>query len=491
MILPRILGTVHTFLKKDDVLKKKYLISLSFIIFSLGIINNQVLLAQIAPPDVKSVPLPTGSGARALGQGGAFIAVADDATAASWNPAGLIQLEKPEASIVGSFLATDQDFSVGPDAQQAGILIGDEDVSRWDVNFLSVAYPFRFLKKNFVAALNYHQIYDFHVDLSLKQSINDPTEPPLIFDQKLNFKSSGGVGALSPGIAVLLLPKLTFGFTVNIFDDEFFGSHGWTETTTAIGEGELAGTDISTMLKSKTSSTDFHGANMSLGVLWDVWEKESKLLTFGAVLHTPYTARFDQSTSGVTSTTFAGQNSQSFSFDQKSRVRMDWPMSIGVGLGFRYTDALSFSFDATWTDWSEWVQKVKVPDSDAPVWNNGRPLGGGSEHDDIDDTYAVRFGTEYLIFRKKEILALRGGLFYEPRPSLGDSTNDNATEFSGDPTDVWGFSLGTGISTKRFSLDAAYQFRYVRDMEGNDLGIPGTQVDTTENLFLTSLIVYF
>ena len=45
---------------------------------------------------------PVGSGARALGMGGAFIAVADDATAASWNPGGLIQLEKPEISAVGS-----------------------------------------------------------------------------------------------------------------------------------------------------------------------------------------------------------------------------------------------------------------------------------------------------------------------------------------------------------------------------------------------------
>ena len=41
---------------------------------------------------------PVGSGARATGMGGAFISVADDATAASWNPAGLIQLERPEVS---------------------------------------------------------------------------------------------------------------------------------------------------------------------------------------------------------------------------------------------------------------------------------------------------------------------------------------------------------------------------------------------------------
>jgi hypothetical protein len=39
---------------------------------------------------------PVGSGARALDMVGAFIAGADDATAGSWNPGGLIQLEPPK-----------------------------------------------------------------------------------------------------------------------------------------------------------------------------------------------------------------------------------------------------------------------------------------------------------------------------------------------------------------------------------------------------------
>src|SRR5688572_5106128 len=41
-----------------------------------------------------------GSGARAAGMGDAFIAVSDDGTAASWNPAGLAQLRQPEFSVV-------------------------------------------------------------------------------------------------------------------------------------------------------------------------------------------------------------------------------------------------------------------------------------------------------------------------------------------------------------------------------------------------------
>ena len=104
-------------------------------------------------------------------------------------------------------------------------MLDNEDVGRWDVNFMSVAYPFRLLRKNFVAAINYHQTLDFHQDINFNQNVFD-IDSSLFFNQKTDFKSSGGIGALSPGIAILLVPKLSFGFTVNIFDDEFFNSHG-------------------------------------------------------------------------------------------------------------------------------------------------------------------------------------------------------------------------------------------------------------------------
>lgn len=41
-----------------------------------------------------------GAGARALGMGGAFYAIADDASAASWNPAGLAQLRRKEITMM-------------------------------------------------------------------------------------------------------------------------------------------------------------------------------------------------------------------------------------------------------------------------------------------------------------------------------------------------------------------------------------------------------
>jgi hypothetical protein len=56
-----------------------------------------VSTAQEAPPSLEfSFSNP---GARSMGLGGAFVALADDATAAFANPAGLVQLVRPEISL--------------------------------------------------------------------------------------------------------------------------------------------------------------------------------------------------------------------------------------------------------------------------------------------------------------------------------------------------------------------------------------------------------
>ena len=61
------------------------------VLFSLiGLLALAVLLAPVCFAGVNAAPhLGMGSGARALGLGGAFTAVANDATSTIWNPAGL------------------------------------------------------------------------------------------------------------------------------------------------------------------------------------------------------------------------------------------------------------------------------------------------------------------------------------------------------------------------------------------------------------------
>ncbi len=96
------------------------------------------LAAGLAAPSSSAQPLPpafqltlSNPGARSVGLGGAFVALADDATAAFSNPAGLDQLTRPEVS-AELRLEISSDFSESEDATD---LTG--------LGFFSYVYPAR------------------------------------------------------------------------------------------------------------------------------------------------------------------------------------------------------------------------------------------------------------------------------------------------------------------------------------------------------------
>ncbi|MEW6618480.1 MAG: PorV/PorQ family protein [bacterium] len=55
--------------------------------------------------------LRIGVGARALGMGGAYVAVCDDASATYWNPAGLVQLSQREMTSMTSLMSLDRKYN--------------------------------------------------------------------------------------------------------------------------------------------------------------------------------------------------------------------------------------------------------------------------------------------------------------------------------------------------------------------------------------------
>ena len=210
------------------------------------------------PPTFFSAPLPSGSGARALGVAGAFTAVADDATAASWNPAGLIQLERPECSTMIRYSAERQKHKSGDE----DFRVGDDRFSNFTLNYLSTVTPFRFAQRNWVFSVNYQEAYDFTqefhadmtrrssqsisadtsgtydevvvttysdaaVDLIVTQQLHTVTDSTLrqVLNQELvtalNFEQQGIIDALTAALAVEITPKLTFGAAVNFYHDGF------------------------------------------------------------------------------------------------------------------------------------------------------------------------------------------------------------------------------------------------------------------------------
>jgi long-subunit fatty acid transport protein len=198
--------------------------------------------------------LPSGSGARALGQGCAFTAVADDATAASWNPAGLMHLESPEASVVARFSREVDDHR----SDSADLAVGRNEFSNESLNYFSLAWPFRVCRRNWVVSLNYQEAYDFghHFTGDLRQRSEETTRDRKveeftentketqwdnIFEFNLDtesrtrsssdirqvltsemltsvdFRQYGIVDAFSPALAADVTPRLSLGGALNLY----------------------------------------------------------------------------------------------------------------------------------------------------------------------------------------------------------------------------------------------------------------------------------
>jgi long-subunit fatty acid transport protein len=154
---------------------------------------------------------------------------------------------------------------------------------------------------------------------------------------------------------------------------------------------------------------------------------------------------------------------------------MDFPLSLGAGVNYRFSDQFSMAFDMDWKQWS----KFKQTDQSGV---ESTPIGDGTG--DLADTLAFRLGGEHLWFSgpgSGSTCALRAGVFYEPRPALDDAMS------------VYGVSLGAGWTiNKQLSVDFAYQYRRGSETEGRNLGRGIADVDySIEEHFLVGSVIWY
>ena len=410
--------------------------------------------AEAAQVEMSSSLNPVGSGARAAVMGGAFIGVADDATAASWNPAGLVQLEKPEVSVVYGYFNRNQSYNSSTHPELAG---SDNSMDADGINYASFVYPFT-LKKNMVVSLSYQRLFDMNKEL---KGVN--------FDFDLGggstlpttttFRQQGYISSLTPAFAIQVSPELYLGVAVNIWDDDLFGASNWESTSTTRGSGLLGGLPFSLDSTDHTKSK-FSGYNATAGFLVNV-----NKLTVGGVLKTPFDARVKQTT--TTTDNLTGSSSSS-----TGKSTLEMPMSAGIGLAYRFSDVLSASLDGYWTQWSQYAQKDSTGAKFNPITTN--PLSAGKPK----DTFQARLGAEYLVMSGKSVIPLRAGVFYDPEPG--------ATGVD----DYYGLALGTGYTWENYSFDVAYQYRTGSKVTG-DLPVDGVSSDVSQHTVLASLIYRF
>ncbi len=81
---------------------------------------------------------------------------------------------------------------------------------------------------------------------------------------------------------------------------------------------------------------------------------------------------------------------------------------LGGGTAWRPSDAWTFSLDILWTDWSDYRY----------VENNRNVNPLNNTASDLNDTYTVRVGVEFMKITDRFIFPFRGGVAYEPAPAI-------------------------------------------------------------------------
>ena len=158
-----------------------------------------------------------------------------------------------------------------------------------------------------------------------------------------------------------------------------------------------------------------------------------------------------------------------FSFEKDEKIV--WPASFGIGLAYRYSDRLSFAVDGYMTQWSRY--KLKTDDGDLNL------LSGEDDSGDIEDTWQVRAGAEYLWILPKYVFALRGGVFYDP-----EQVQEETNEF-------YGVAIGGGMVYQNFVIDAAIQAKFAQDVTMERIEEVQPEADVQDYLGIVSLIYHF
>jgi long-chain fatty acid transport protein len=430
-------------------------------------------------------------GARSLGMGGAFVALADDATAAYTNPAGLtglgldqqisVELRRTETS---AQYATGGAANLGP-FDTAGIQYGSAGNETDNLSFLSWVLP----REDWAIAIYRHEMLNYE-----------------------NAYTAGSVGIgtdyiTNPYRARTDLSVITYGasFAYNLTEQLALGAGlSWHDfeigTSAERFDAFRGGVDANGALVSVQSQNgDDDDIGFNLGLIFRGSDNFNIGVSYRSAPKFEYQATNRAGPAFFADAFAPGVFTGQLLADQV--VDFEAPDMLGIGFSWRPTDNLTVNFDVNKINYSNLSDGIVSPFLNSPdnpltivtqvpfVFNGetipvGTPIPGITTQEgeriaasgiSVDDVFEPRLGMEYALTQFENPIFLRAGLWREPRHTLrfdldpeglGSDTNLddannprlngllNATVFStGD--DELHFSGGLGWAFPSFQIDFA------------------------------------
>jgi len=411
------------------------------------------LLALLAPAGVAAqqliVPLQfsfSDPGARSMGFGGAFVALADDATAAFANPAGLVQLIRPEVSVEGRRWSYSTPYTVGGriEGEPSGVGLDSTDGLRTansghDTNglsFLSLAYP----AGNWSFAIYRHELADFEFSGETQGLFAGGSDCCQIRREDLRVSSDLEFTSYGLSAGYRINDQLNLGLGLVYFDasidadaSQYLSDDDSLESI--FGPNSYLPENLIVRQSVSTDDTDWTWTG---GFLWQLSPDWS---LGGVYRQAPQVETETALVAGVV-LDFGVPPGEVFLREVDD---IELPDNYGLGLAYRARDGhLTVSLQ-----WNR-VGYSNILDS----------LGEDAGNVTIDDVDEWHLGGEYVFLDSSPVIAARLGMWWEPDHQIRATNEAQPIERALLPRgdDEMHYAAGLGLAFEDFQIDLAVDF---------------------------------
>ena len=239
-----------------------------------------------------------GAGARPLSMGGAFIGLADDSTAAEFNPAGIRILPRPELAWQVTRTYDRREELLWNASEEQDLVLFTNDENQWTTpSFISCVYP----TEKVTFALSQLTTIDF------VHRYDDPT--PSFSGNPFYTKSTARNNAFGLTLAFDIKPRLHLGVTMRMNRYDFRNR-------------------TPSLYNNPSELTDW-SPNLNVGLLW----RATKDWSFGAV--------------------FKSSQKVEGEFDNNTVIDTKLPETAGIGVAYHPNDRVRLLADVDYINWSE------------------------------------------------------------------------------------------------------------------------------------------
>jgi len=383
-------------------------------------------------------------GARSMGFGGAFAALADDGTAAFANPAGLVQLVEPEVSVEvrGRSYSTPftaggrifgEPLGIGLDSAP-GLREGRSSADLAGVSFLSYSRPVG----RGALAFYRHELADFEFSGAMHGLFSGPWPDDILVRREFDQLRATDMEMVSYGLtgAYRVHENLSIGLgmayyagTLSSLTGLYLRADGFGSVEEAFSAIPFAPENLNYTLALETDDDDWALLGGFLWRLADGW-RIGGFFREGPELETA--SRF------TTGAAFIFDLPAGFSQVVKSGP-LAFPDVFGLGLSYRSAGE-SLTLAVEWD---------RVSYSSMVHYFSSEP---GNEMEDADE---IHLGAEWVFVRSRPVVALRAGAWLDPAHRLHNDTHYVLRSVLPPGEDELHVAAGLGIALRDFQLDLA------------------------------------